>query len=117
MAPGTLLRPKAGMKVPLMAMSAPRAEIPPAIAICLLALGVLERDGLWVMVGFAVAIVLHEGTNSLLIDGFIFVAAGLGSLLALRLLERDRRQVVDAHQWISLHVLGDQRSDERRSID
>lgn len=54
-------------------------------------------------VGFAVAIVLHEGTNSLLIDGFIFVAAGLGSLLALRLLERDRRKV-----WYQRLVIDDQ---------
>lgn len=54
-------------------------------------------------VGFGVAVALSEGTNSLLIDSFIFVAAGIGSLLALRLLERDRRKV-----WYQRLVIDDQ---------
>jgi class 3 adenylate cyclase len=44
-------------------------------------------------VGLAVAVILYDGLGSLLIDSFIFVAAALGSLLGLRLLERDRRRV------------------------
>jgi class 3 adenylate cyclase len=43
-------------------------------------------------VGFLVAATMWEGP-SLLIDGFIFVAAVIGTLLALRLLERSRRRV------------------------
>ncbi|CAN5793784.1 hypothetical protein BH23ACT4_BH23ACT4_00300 [soil metagenome] len=53
--------------------------------------------------GFGVAVALYDGTDSLLIDGFIFVAAGIGSLLALRLLERDRRKV-----WYQRLVIEDQ---------
>jgi hypothetical protein len=31
-------------------------NIPPAITICLLALAILQRDGLWILIGFAAAI-------------------------------------------------------------
>ena len=33
----------------------PLGNMLPALAICLLALGILERDGLWVLAGFAAA--------------------------------------------------------------
>jgi hypothetical protein len=39
----------------VIALPIPFGNIPPAIAICLLALGVLERDGLWVLAGMATA--------------------------------------------------------------
>lgn len=41
----------------LIALPIPFGNIPPAIAVCLFALGVLERDGLWVLAGAGAAIV------------------------------------------------------------
>ncbi len=46
-----------------------------------------------IVVGFVVAAVLYSGASSLLVDTFIFGAAVIGSLLALRLLEQSRRRV------------------------
>ena len=46
-----------------------------------------------IVVGFVVAAVLYPGRSSLLVDTFIFGAAVVGSLLALRLLEQSRRRV------------------------
>jgi len=46
-----------------------------------------------IVVGFVAAAVLYTGRSSLLVDTFIFGAAVIGSLLALRLLERSRRRV------------------------
>ena len=46
-----------------------------------------------IVVGFVVAAVLYAGRGSLLVDAFIFGAAVIGSLLALRLLEQSRRRV------------------------
>jgi len=43
--------------------------------------------------GFVVAAVLYPGKGSLLVDAFIFGAAIIGTLLALRLLEQSRRRV------------------------
>ena len=43
--------------------------------------------------GFVVAAVLYPGEGSLLVDAFIFGAAVIGTLLALRLLEQSRRRV------------------------
>ena len=43
--------------------------------------------------GFVVAAVLYPGKGSLLVDAFIFGAAVIGTLLALRLLEQSRRRV------------------------
>lgn len=56
-----------------------------------------------IAVGFGIAVAAYDGSNSLLIDAFIFVAAGVGSLLALRLLERDRRRV-----WYQRQVIEEQ---------
>lgn len=57
-----------------------------------------------IAIGFAVAVALYDDPGgSLLIDSFIFVAAGTGSLLALRLLERDRRRV-----WYQRLVIDEQ---------
>ena len=46
-----------------------------------------------IVVGFVVAAVLYPGRSSLLVDTFIFGAAVIGTLLALRLLEQSRRRV------------------------
>ncbi len=46
-----------------------------------------------IVVGFVVAAALYSGRSSLLVDTFIFGAAVIGSLLALRLLEQSRRRV------------------------
>ncbi|HSM43453.1 MAG TPA: hypothetical protein VK969_00395, partial [Acidimicrobiia bacterium] len=44
-------------------------------------------------VGVAVIVALYPGSGSLLLDVFIFVAASVASLVGLRMLERNRRQV------------------------
>jgi class 3 adenylate cyclase len=46
-----------------------------------------------VLVGFAVAAILYPGRGSLLVDAFIFGAAVIGTLVALRLLEQSRRRL------------------------
>ena len=46
-----------------------------------------------IVVGFVVAAVLYPGWGSPLVDAFIFGAAVIGTLLALRLLEQSRRRV------------------------
>jgi class 3 adenylate cyclase len=46
-----------------------------------------------ISIGLAVTIAIYDGPGSLLIDIFLFVTAALGTLLALRFLERDRRRV------------------------
>ncbi len=54
----------------------PMGNIPPAIAICLFALALLERDGLWVIFGAAVAIfalVLVWGVIYALLESGIFM--------------------------------------------
>ena len=43
--------------------------------------------------GFVVAAILYPGRGNLLVDAFIFGAAVIGTLLALRLLEQSRRRV------------------------
>jgi class 3 adenylate cyclase len=45
------------------------------------------------VVGFMAAAILYDGRDSLLVDAFIFGAAVIGTLLALRLLEGSRRRV------------------------
>jgi class 3 adenylate cyclase len=46
-----------------------------------------------IVVGFVVAAIFYADRGSLLVDGFIFGAAVIGTLLALRLLEQSRRRV------------------------
>ena len=46
-----------------------------------------------IVVGFVVAAILYPGRGNLLVDAFIFGAAVIGTLLALRLLEQSRRRV------------------------
>ena len=46
-----------------------------------------------IVVGFVVAAILYRGPANLLVDAFIFGAAVIGTLVALRLLEQSRRRV------------------------
>jgi class 3 adenylate cyclase len=46
-----------------------------------------------IVAGFVVAASLYRGPGNLLVDAFIFAAAVIGTLLALRLLEQSRRRV------------------------
>jgi hypothetical protein len=67
----------------------------------LFAFGFVARTGFifaaWrsavIVVGFLVAALLYRGPHSLVVDAFIFGAAVIGTLLALRLLEQSRRRV------------------------
>lgn len=54
-------------------------------------------------IGLAVLAVRYSGTRSLALDIFIYIAAGLGSLVGLRLIERNRRQ-----EWYLRHVIEEQ---------
>ncbi len=54
-------------------------------------------------VGLALAAMMYDGDGSLALDFFIYVAAGLGSLVGLRLIERNRRQ-----EWHQRHVIEEQ---------
>ena len=54
----------------------PLGNILPALAICLIALGVLERDGLWVVIGILVALlslVLVAGVVYALVKSTLFI--------------------------------------------
>lgn len=58
----------------------PLGNMLPALAICLYALGVVERDGLWVLAGLAttaVSLVVIWGVLYAIIAGALFVLAGL----------------------------------------
>ena len=67
----------------------------------LFAFGFVARTGFifaaWrsavIVAGFAAAVILYPGRANLVVDAFIFGAAMIGTLLALRLLERSRRRV------------------------
>jgi class 3 adenylate cyclase len=67
----------------------------------LFAFGFVSRTGFifaaWrsavIIVGFVVAAILYAGRGSLQVDAFIFGAAVIGTLVALRLLETSRRRV------------------------
>lgn len=57
----------------------PLGNMLPALALCLLALGVLERDGLWVLAGLAtalVSLVVVSGVVYGLVKAALFVLAG-----------------------------------------
>ena len=45
----------------------PLGNMLPSLAICLLALGILERDGLWVLAGLATALV-----SAVLVSGVLY---------------------------------------------
>ncbi len=54
-------------------------------------------------VGVTAAAFLYDGDGSLALDVFIYLAAGLGSLIGLRLIERNRRQ-----EWHQRQVIEEQ---------
>lgn len=51
-----------------------------------------------IALGLTLVVVTYDGSGSLLIDWFLFLAAALASLLGLRLIERNRRR--SWHQWL-----------------
>lgn len=53
--------------------------------------------------GVAAAVVLYDGEGSLIVDLFVYIAAGLGSIVGLRMIERNRRQ-----EWHQRHVIEEQ---------
>jgi class 3 adenylate cyclase len=65
-----------------------------------------------IAVGFLVAAALYRGPGSLLLDVFIFSAALVGTLLALRLLEQARRRV-----FFQEIVIGEQSAELQREKD
>jgi class 3 adenylate cyclase len=68
-----------------------------------------------IAIGFFAAVAVFDGDGSLVVDSFFFVLASVGALLALRLLERDRRRV-----WYQQLVIIDQAEaidEERRTSD
>lgn len=60
-------------------MPIPLGNIPPAVAISMLALGVLERDGLWVLGGIAIAL-----ASIALAGSVVMILAKVGLTLLLR---------------------------------
>jgi class 3 adenylate cyclase len=67
-----------------------------------------------IAIGLLIAAALHEGP-SLVIDGFIFVAAAVGSLVALRLLERTRRSLY--HQELVIREQSEDLEREKAKSD
>ena len=68
-----------------------------------------------IAIGFAVAAVKYQGDESLVIDSFILAAASVGSLLGLRLLERNRRGVW--HQRLVIEEQTEEIEGERAKSD
>lgn len=83
----------------------------------LFVLGFISRTGfvfatmrtVFIAVGFGVAVATYRGDADLTIDTFLFVTISVGSLLALRRLERDRRLVF--HQGL---VIAEQSAELQR---
>ena len=71
-----------------------------------------------IAIGLAIAIATYDGPRSLLIDAFIFLAAAVGSLLGLRVLERNRRQVWLQHLIIAeqMVALGAEQAESERLL-
>jgi hypothetical protein len=51
----------------ILVLPIPLGNIPPALAIALMALGILERDGVWVLVGMVVAV-----ASTVVVSGVVF---------------------------------------------
>lgn len=66
----------------LLALPIPLGNILPALAISLLALGVLERDGLWVLAGLTVAAV-----SAVVVSGVVFAMVKTAIFLFIKLLQ------------------------------
>src|SRR5690606_11203841 len=54
--------------------------------------------------GVVTAAVLYDGEGSLALDAFVYVGAGIGSLLGLRLIEKNRRR--EWHQRLVIEEQG-----------
>jgi hypothetical protein len=60
----------------ILALPIPLGNIPPAIAICLFALGILEKDGAWIVAGLlttAIALAIVSGVFFALFESSLFV--------------------------------------------
>jgi hypothetical protein len=66
----------------VLVLPVPLGNVLPALAISLLALAIVERDGLWVLAGLAAALV-----SAGVVSGVIFAAVKVALLLAERLLQ------------------------------
>lgn len=66
----------------VLVLPVPLGNVLPAVAISLLALAIVERDGLWVLAGLAAALV-----SAGVVSGVIFAAVKVAMLLAERLLQ------------------------------
>jgi hypothetical protein len=66
----------------VLVLPVPLGNVLPAVAISLLALAIVERDGLWVLAGLAMALV-----SAGVVSGVIFAAVKVAMLLAERLLQ------------------------------
>jgi hypothetical protein len=51
----------------ILVLPSPLGNIPPALAIALMAMGILERDGVWVLVGMVVAV-----ASTVVVSGVVF---------------------------------------------
>jgi len=73
---------------------------------------------LLIAIGLVIAIATYDGPGSLLIDAFVFLAAAVGSLLGLRVLERNRRQVWLQHLIIAeqMVALGAEQAESERLL-
>jgi hypothetical protein len=64
----------------ILVLPIPLGNIPPALAISLMALGILERDGLWVLAGLAVAlasVLVVWGVILAIIKAAIYMVSGM----------------------------------------
>ena len=60
----------------ILALPIPLGNIPPALAICLMALGILEQDGAWILAGFvtsAFAVAIVSGVLLAMSETILFV--------------------------------------------
>ena len=60
----------------ILALPIPLGNIPPALAICLMALGILERDGGWIVAGLitaAIGVAIVSGVLFAMFETALFV--------------------------------------------
>lgn len=65
----------------MLALPIPRGNMLPALAISLMALGILEKDGLWVLAGLSVAAV-----SSVVVSGVVFALVKTAIFLVRQML-------------------------------
>jgi len=59
-----------------------------------------------IAIGFTVVVFTYDGAGTLVLDSFILIAASAASLVGLRMLERNRRQV-----WYQRRIIEEQRAE------